>query len=275
MTGRAEKARLYSRTDLAEGELHQLGLGLAAIFSTRSPGSPNVSEDAAALIPFDERRGLLVVADGCGGMPSGDQASEIAVTALRNAARMAVKKGLDLRSAVLDGIERADREIQALGVGAGTTIAVAELDGLKLRPYHVGDSQIMVIGQKGKVKHLTKCHSPVGYAQEAGILSAKEALTHVDRHVISNWLGKPGMHLEMGPVIELTPKDTVIVASDGLFDNLREQEIVEACRKGQLLAVSRALAETCHMRMTNAVPGRPSKPDDLTFIAFRRRFAVG
>ena len=270
----APKARLYTRLDLSEGELHPLGLGLAAIFSTRSPGSPTASEDAAALIPVDDKRGVIVVADGCGGMPSGDLASEIAVTALRKAIRQAAKKNCDLRTAILDGIERANREILALGVGAGTTIAVAEIDGLKLRPYHVGDSQIMIIGQKGKVKLLTKCHSPVGYAREAGLLSAKEALSHDDRHILSNWLGKVGMHLEVGATIELTPKDTVIIGSDGLFDNLSEDEIASACRKGQLLAVSHELVEACHARMTSPTPGKPSKPDDLTFVAFRRRVAL-
>jgi serine/threonine protein phosphatase PrpC len=69
--------------------------------------------------------------------------------------------------------------------------------------------------------------------------------------------------------------DTVIVASDGLFDNLRTPEIVETCRKGQLLAISRTLADTCQERMTKApAPGEPSKPDDLTFIAFRRRVSA-
>jgi serine/threonine protein phosphatase PrpC len=59
------------------------------------------------------------------------------------------------------------------------------------------------------------------------------------------------------------------VASDGLYDNLLEDEIADVCRKGQLLALVRTLAEGCRERMQTG--HKPSKPDDLTFIAYRRR----
>lgn len=270
----ALKPRVYCGHDMIEGELHPLGLGLAAIFTTRCPDSSDGNEDACALLPYDETSGLLVVADGCGGLPAGDKASEIAVNALRAAVRTAVKNATELRIAVLDGIEKANAGVLGLGVGAGTTLAVAEIRGNTVRTYHVGDSQIMVIGQKGKVKLTTMSHSPVGYALSAGLIDEREAMVHAQRHVVSNLIGSPTMHVEMGPLVDLLPKDTVVVASDGLFDNLLEDEIVDACRKGQLLATSSQLRETCHERMQTAKDGHPSKPDDLTFIAFRRRIAL-
>lgn len=269
------EARVYSGLDLAEGELHPLGPGLATIFTARAPTTDHSNEDSCALIPYDEKSGVLAVADGAGGLPGGGKASEIAISALKTAVRAASRRSEPLRTAILDGIERANREVLALGIGAATTLAVAEIQGKKMRPYHVGDSQIMVIGRMGKVKLYTKSHSPVGYAVEAGLLGESDALLHKERHLVSNLVGFTTMHIEIGPTVDLSPHDTVLIASDGLFDNLLTDEIVETCRKGQLLAINRLLAEHCHGRMLDAKEGLPSKPDDLTFIAYRRRVTSG
>jgi serine/threonine protein phosphatase PrpC len=62
----------------------------------------------------------------------------------------------------------------------------------------------------------------------------------------------------------------VLVASDGLYDNLHRREIVEVIRKGKLLASAEELARSGIGRMTVPTEGEPSKPDDLTFILYRR-----
>jgi serine/threonine protein phosphatase PrpC len=129
----------------------------------------------------------------------------------------------------------------------------------------------MVIGQKGKVKLLTKSHSPVGYAVEAGVLDEEEAMHHEQRHLISNAVGSPEMYIEIGSALDLAPRDTLVVASDGLFDNLHADEIVALCRKGKLAEASRRLIARCRERMTEPQEGQPSKPDDLSFILYRRR----
>ena len=81
--GETASSRIYTACDLPEGELHPIGLGLAAVFTRRAPESPDYNEDSCAIIPYDERSGLLVVADGAGGLPSGAKASELAVNAMR------------------------------------------------------------------------------------------------------------------------------------------------------------------------------------------------
>ena len=265
--------RVYTGQDLIDGELHPLASGLVAVYTAKAPDAEEgaVNEDSCAIIPYDDVSGVVVVADGAGGLPSGAKASEIAVNALRATLKAASKNGQDLRSAILDGIEQANHEVQALGVGAGTTLAVAEIRGLSVRTYHVGDSQVVVVGQRGKVKLVTMCHSPVGYAVGAGLIEERDAIMHEERHLVSNLVGHTTMHIEIGPVVELSPKDTVLVASDGLFDNLHLEEIAETCRKGQLLTIARLLAETTRERMAVVQDGHPSKPDDLTFTVFRRR----
>jgi serine/threonine protein phosphatase PrpC len=92
---------------------------------------------------------------------------------------------------------------------------------------------------------------------------------HEDRHVISNMLGTPDMRIELGSTLELAPRDTLLLATDGLFDNLHVEEIVELSRKGPMPKVAAALADRAGCRMTRPEPGVPSKPDDLTFVLFR------
>lgn len=256
---------------MSEAEVHPFGTGLIVVFSNKAPGKESINEDSAAIIPYLKDSGVLVVADGAGGLPSGAKASEIAITNLRNSMKACLKKDLPLRTAIMDGIEKANSQIQSLSIGAGTTISVAEIVGNTIRTYHVGDSQIMVVGQKGKLKMQTMSHSPVGYAMEAGFIGDNEALMHDERHIVSNLLGYPDMRIEVGTQMELSAKDTVIVASDGLYDNLATDEIVEECRKGQLDDICKAVTATCYQRMSEPLENQPSKIDDLTIILFRQQ----
>jgi serine/threonine protein phosphatase PrpC len=93
---------------------------------------------------------------------------------------------------------------------------------------------------------------------------------HEDRHLVSNVIGSPEMTIEIGPSLRLAPRDTVLLASDGLFDNLYIHEVVERIRKGPLDQAVERLATDSRRRMLEPEPGSPSKPDDLTIVALRR-----
>ncbi len=255
---------------MAEGTATSFCGGHAVVFSQRCPGRERPNEDAAALIPYSDESGLLVVADGAGGQKAGAQASGLAISLLATSVRRARSDDTDLRNAVLNGVEAANHAIAGLGVGAGTTLSIVEIGGRTIRPFHVGDSMILAVGQRGRVKMQTVPHSPTGYAVEAGLMDAHEALHHEERHLVSNMLGTPDMRVEMGSPMRLADRDTVVLASDGLSDNLTEEEIVEAVRKGPLERAARRLAATSRSRMEAEGEGKvPSKPDDLTFVLFR------
>ena len=266
-----EPTRLYTDQDMVASELLEIGVGLLAVYSSRSPEKTTPNEDAAAVIRSDAESGLLAVADGLGGAASGQHAASLALGALKTAVEARVREQATLRTAILDGIEAANQAVVAMGVGAGTTLAVVEIQGTTVRPYHVGDSMILVVGQRGKIKLRTTSHSPVGLAVEAGFLDAEQAMYHEDRHLVSNVIGSPEMKIEIGPTIQLAPRDTVVLASDGLVDNLYAEEIVDRIRKGRLDRAADRLAVDARRRMTRPEAGLPSKPDDLTFVLFRRR----
>lgn len=254
---------------MEEAAQWKIASGTSVIYTSRSPCKNSANEDAAMLAPCGAESGVLAVADGLGGERAGGDASALTMETLT----AAVAQGLDddamLRAAILNGVETANQAVLALGIGAATTLAIAEVRGESVRTYHVGDSMILVVGQRGKIKLQTTSHSPVGYAVEAGLLDEREAMHHEDRHIVSNVIGSPDMKIEIGPIIHLAPRDTLLLASDGLFDNLHVEEVVARVRKGPLQAAVEQLVTDARQRMNAAVPGQPSKPDDLTILAFR------
>jgi serine/threonine protein phosphatase PrpC len=264
------KAQVYLEWRMEQPEMHNLAGGQAAVFTAPAPYRDTPNEDAAALIPINDHSAVFIVADGVGGMQQGGTASRIVIQAIEAALAEAVGAGTDLQPAILGGIEQADQAIRSLGADAATTLAVAELNGNEVRPYHVGDSPILVFGQRGKMKLQTVCHSPVGFALEAGMLDEKEAMYHEERHLVSNVIGAAETRIEIGMPFKMDARDTLLLASDGLMDNLHVEEVVNRLRNGPVEKAARSLVSKSHERMTRPVEGKPSKPDDITFIAFRK-----
>lgn len=265
------ETHIFQDVDMKRGQCFDLGAAEAAVLSLAKPGRDRPNEDAAALISIGNEAGVAVVSDGAGGHPGGAEAAAIAVRAICESVATCGEDLHNLRDAIINGFESADHAISGLGTGAAATLAVVEVQGTHMRAYHAGDSMVLVTGQRGRVKWLTIPHSPVGYAVEAGLLDRGEALHHEDLHLVSNLLGAQDMRIELGATLELALRDTVVLASDGLSDNLHLDEIVDRFRKGPLLKAADEVAALGRKRMAEPTEGKPSKPDDLTFVAIRRR----
>jgi serine/threonine protein phosphatase PrpC len=227
----------------------------------------NHSEDALAVLPVADRGVVLAVADGVGGSPGGRDAALIVLESLRVA--VAMKSEENLQRAIFAAIEAANFRLMEQGIGAGTTIAVAEIIDGTLRCYHVGDSEVVVVGQRGKVKGRLVPHSPAGFAIETGLITEDEAMHHEYRHILLNVIGAPTMRVEAAEPIELSRRDTVLLASDGLLDNLYMSEILEEARCGALASSADRLVSMAVERMESMDASLPSKPDDLSLILYR------
>ncbi|MHC5065712.1 MAG: PP2C family protein-serine/threonine phosphatase [Planctomycetota bacterium] len=267
---RAEE-KLFLAEDLVSTAEFFCAGGQAIVYCAKSPGSEAVNEDAAATINLGPGKGVFAIADGAGGLPAGEEASGLALKHLAASLANIDPEPGSMREAILDGLEQASSAIQNTGVGSATTLVVVAVDGEQMRSYHVGDSAALLVGQKGKVKHFTYAHSPVGYAEASGMINEREAMVHEERHMVSNLVGSSDMKIEIGPLTSIAAKDTLLLASDGLLDNLWFDEIVECIRKGALSTVAKELSARASRRMLNQNGGQPGKPDDLSFILFRRR----
>jgi serine/threonine protein phosphatase PrpC len=61
----------------------------------------------------------------------------------------------------------------------------------------------------------------------------------------------------------------LLLASDGLFDNVLPDEIIEIMRTGPVTDAARALWTLARSRMDGSDTDKPSKPDDFSAILFR------
>jgi serine/threonine protein phosphatase PrpC len=256
---------LGARTEGADLDMAQ---GRVSVRSFRSPTKDTDNEDSAAVIPFGSDGLVLAVADGVGGSPGGKQASNLAVQTLADVLTSRSPEPDNLRAAIVDAVEEANRQILELGRGSATTLVVGDFLNGQVRSYHVGDSELMSVGQRGRIKLRVIPHSPTGFAVEAGLLDEDEAIEHDTRHLLFNVIGAPDMRIEIGTPVRVDDYDTVLLSSDGLLDNLFVDEIVRIIRCGDLANAADELTALALARMAGGDSG-PSKPDDLTIVLYR------
>ena len=247
-----------------------VGGGELVAYTRRAPDKDSENQDAVVIIPYGPQSCVLAVADGAGGMPAGRRASQTALASLDASLQVAASETMLLRTAILNGIEAANQAVLDLANGSATTMTVVTIEGRLARTYQIGDSEALIAGQRGVIRAQTMAHSPTGFAVEAGFLDQQEALHHEERHLVSNFIGTTDMRIDMGPETELREFDTVLVASDGLTDNLHLHEIMELIRTGLLQSSLDAIVERATSRMNSDATAEPSKPDDLSIILFRK-----
>lgn len=268
-------AHLFFDSRLRGPALLPVGGGTAIVFTHPSPrrldGEPN--EDAIGVFDLGPDAAVLAVADGVGGHGRGEQAARVALEALTEQLHDVDVEHVDLRESIMTAIEHANARLVARNPSPATTLVVATILRGQLRCYTVGDSELMVIGQRGKLKLRTIPHSPIGYARESGLLDEQSALLHDERHILSNVIGMQSMHVAATSALSLGSRDTVMLGSDGVFDNLYHDEIIELIRAGEPLAVAERLIERLRQRMAGPSPEPeiPCKPDDVAFVLFRAR----
>ena len=267
--GALDQARLYLGDSPVDIHSFAHPLGNLTIGIIAGPGKTNGNEDSAALITMADDSLTLLVADGVGGSATPRKASNTVVQTLHEKLQDVVDEDTRIRTAILDGIEEANRRLLELGTGTATTLIAADIRKQQVRTYHVGDSSAWLIGQRGAIKYQTTPHSPVGFGMEAGLINADEALQHDDLNIISNVIGSNDMRMEIGSEIPMASLDTLLLASDGLFDNLLPDEIIDMVRTGPLGESMTQLCELAQRRMAGIDPDKPSKPDDFSAILFR------
>jgi len=261
---------LLDGDDVQQKRSARVAGGEVVAYSGRSPDKDTENQDTVAIIQYGPDAAVLLVADGAGGLPAGKRASQTAVTTLDQSLQLAASDSALLRTAILDGIEAANNAVLQLANGSATTLTVVTIEKNIARTYQIGDSEALITGQRGVVRAQTMPHSPTGFAVEAGFLNERDALHHAERHLVSNFIGTSDMRIDIGAAVELKLNDTVLVASDGLTDNIHMQEINELMRKGPLQKSLEEIVALALRRMTVESKNQPSKPDDLSVLLFRK-----
>ena len=187
------------------------------------------NEDNYAMLPS---RGMFVVADGVGGSPAGEVASEMAVRITsQEIGSLRGLSGAQVSDRVRSAIRTANHAILARTlaeddtVGMGTTATVLALMPRRYVIGHVGGSRAYLL-RNGRLFQLTKDHSYIQEQMDAGVLTPDRAETHPYRKVITRCLG---VDCEAEPDIysgSLEQGDILLLASDGLTEMVEDEHLV-------------------------------------------------
>lgn len=183
---------------------------------------------------------LLVVADGMGGMNSGEVASEIAINTVRelfspeNITDEIVKTRFTIEKFMKGVIVEADKRIKAFAKenpesrSMGTTIVIAWLFDGNLYVSWCGDSRAYIYNPSTGLFQITKDHSYVQDLVDAGKISKEDAFDFPDSNIITRSLSdstpKPNPDCLLMPQ-KLCDNDIILLCSDGLNGMIRDQEI--------------------------------------------------
>lgn len=174
---------------------------------------------------------LIAVADGMGGLPAGEVASEIAIRSLATVE----KEWADASPRPVEGlraaIEQANRQIGEVVdanpslAGMGTTVTAMLLSGDRIALMHVGDSRAYLF-RDGALTQITKDDTFVQSLVDKGAITAEEARRHPQRSLVTQAV-QGG---ELSPVYtELKPRagDRYLLCTDGLTDFVDDAAISE------------------------------------------------
>jgi PPM family protein phosphatase len=193
---------------------------------------------------------VLAVADGMGGMQSGDRAAEIAIETVRRHAKEVLPSVPDAREALRQAIgamfQEANRRIWEFGQnigaegGVGTTLAFClTLPGRYLIA-NVGDSRCYYINN-WEARQLTEDHSRVQDLVRMGSMTPEAAKRSPYRNELTNSLGEPeDVQVDVFPVganYGIIDEDCVLLlCSDGLHGEVTEQDIFQQLHGTKVLA---------------------------------------
>lgn len=175
---------------------------------------------------------LVIVCDGMGGHAGGDQASAIAVRVIHDTLRE--HDNLPLEQALSDAVQTANRTIYDVSrkvrrlLGMGTTVAAIAVRGSQAWIAHVGDSRVYrVRGRNAEL--LTRDHTMVNLFVDAELLSAEDAHSHPEAHILARSVGVD-RHVDVdvaGP-IDLRSGDILFACSDGVHGSIDDDEFADA-----------------------------------------------
>jgi len=177
----------------------------------------------------------FVVADGMGGHAAGDVASDAVVRRLDQRVTGEFAEPADLIGALYDAaVDIADYSRES-ALGTGTTVTGAVLTLVEGEPqwlvFNIGDSRVYA-QLDGVLAQVTVDHSVVQQLVDAGTITKEQAEQHPDSNMITRAVGfneLPSPDYWMLPVL---PGLRLLVCSDGLTKEVRDEEIALHLRSG-------------------------------------------
>ena len=192
------------------------------------------NEDKALSLIDSEGNVLLCVCDGMGGYMKGDFASKIATDII--SAAFNNKRRWFMSWQVTSWINKIVKSINYSVFnessynesfrGMGTTLVMAIFFKDKIFIVNIGDSRCYQL-EKDEIKQLTRDQTYVEYLVSHKEITSEEKLTSKDRHALMNYIGQHKT-VDYELKIEKNEEKTILLCSDGLYNNASNKQIFSA-----------------------------------------------
>mgnify|MGYP003551146949 FL=1 len=235
-----------------------------SVYQVSRKGGREKNEDRMGYC-YTRDSGLFALADGMGGHPEGEVASQLALQTLAALFQRDAKPTLAdplrfLHDAIIAGHHQLLRYAteKALIDTPRTTVVACVMQGNAAYWAHCGDSRLYLV-RDGKLIARTRDHS---YSE------LQETLAHVvpmgekfNRNVLFTCLGSPGKPVvdTAGPLL-LHAGDRMLLCSDGLWGSVSDAEVTEQLSQRP---ISDAVPELVERALRHA----GAKSDNVTVIA--------
>jgi serine/threonine protein phosphatase PrpC len=202
-----------------------------AVYQVSRKGGREKNEDRMGYC-YTRDSGLFALADGMGGHPEGEVASQLALQTLSAMFQREARPRLPdplrfLHDAIVAGHHQLLRYAteRALVDTPRTTVVACLLQGQAAYWAHCGDSRLYLV-RGDKLLARTRDHS---YTELQDTLAQVVPIgERLNRNVLFTCLGSPGKPVvdTVGP-LRLQPRDRILLCSDGLWGSLADGEITD------------------------------------------------
>ena len=232
-------------------------------------GNRKINQDRCVTVQNDDSI-LLGLADGMGGHPRGEKAAEILTetcTSFFEQNQPPVSHPDEFLTRLL---QKAHENLTAFGleqtpaIDPRTTAVVVLIQNGVAHWAHVGDSRLYLF-RKGKPLKRTVDHSYVERLQQSGMISEEERQIHPHRNYVTRCLGGEISvpDIALGAFAKLHPGDVLLLCSDGLWSQLKEEEMAT------VLAQPKPLEQAVTSLVQQAEESAYPESDNVTAIALR------
>lgn len=199
-----------------------------------------VNEDQTQIIKNNSGDILMIVADGMGGCNRGDYASKVTVDFITNEFKkqkrfifkFMIKFWLGNLINKINKIIFNDNKNSKIYSNTGTTVIIAVIHKNSLIVANVGDSRAYLY-EKNSLTYLSEDQSYINFLKKTGQIKNEEIKKYQDQNnILINALGThPSVMFKMKSLKYTT--GSILLCSDGLYNNLNEQEIIEILNNDQ------------------------------------------
>jgi len=175
---------------------------------------------------------MFAVADGMGGLPCGDLASRLTLEYIKDREVTEPQSAERVLREAKEFLDRyAEKEERCRGMG--TAIAGISVVNGKGIVFNTGDCRVYML--RDSIYRLTRDHTEAFKLFEIGVIEEEDIRNHPLRNILTSALigGYPDEPEVYSTTVEVGERDTFLICSDGLWDELSDREIKECLLKGK------------------------------------------